>query len=440
KEWQGICSEGLPPKWFTKDKETTFEEDLPALVGVIQQAAEKSRNLPAASTVYEVWKALYREQDEWASTEGIPPLLANLGVSLIERGVIDAYCRAQGMSFGKVLHENRFGIQLGEIHPELEKGVPADFLPSEPVARVNARHTVGLGDALMESEILPEDKAEDGLPQALVDCIRVYGLRYFKIKLSGNLEVDRSRLFRLVDLLEKEAPDFRYTLDGNEQYGSLGEFREAWDAFQNEPKLETFLSSKHLIFVEQPLHRDSALDSSVGDDLRAWKNAPPMVIDESDGELESLRQALELGYSGTSYKSCKGVIKGIANACLLAHLQQQNPDRSYLLSGEDLATVGPVTLLQDLAVMAALGITHVERNGHHYFEGLSAFPKPIQETVVQTAPHLYHVHRTNGFPSLTIKRGEVVLEDVNSSALGSGLEPGSIEVMKLLGEPGWPRP
>lgn len=439
KAWQGICSEGLPPKWFTKNPETTFEEDLPSLVGVIQQAAETAKGLPTAASVFELWDALHQKQKVWAKEQGIPPLLANLGVSLIERGILDAFCWAIDMPFAKALHENRFGIRLGEIHPELENGIPADFLPAEPVGQVNLRHTVGLGDALTASEIPSEDKADDGLPQALEDCIREYGLRYFKVKLSGNLETDRARLLRLVELFDTYSPNYRYTLDGNEQYKTLSDFREAWDALRSEPGLKDFLSAKHLLFVEQPLHRDSALDPSVEPVLKAWGDVPPLVIDESDGELTSLRTALELGYAGTSYKSCKGVIKGIANACLLISLRQQNPDEAYLLSGEDLATVGPVTLLQDLAVMASLGITHVERNGHHYFEGLSAFPKPIQDRVIESAPQLYHVFEQGKFPTLTVNEGLIDLTNANSTNLGSVLDPSSTELMNQLGEPGWPQ-
>jgi len=40
-----------------------------------------------------------------------------------------------------------------------------------------------------------------------------------------------------------------------------------------------------------------------------------------------------------------------------------------VLTGEDLCNLGPVAFLQDLAMMALLGIEHVERNGHHYFAG-----------------------------------------------------------------------
>jgi hypothetical protein len=59
------------------------------------------------------------------------------------------------------------------------------------------------------------------------------------------------------------------------------------------------------------------------------------------------------------------------------------------MSGEDLANVGPVALLNDLEVMAALGIGDVERNGHHYFKGLSMFPHSVQEKVATVYPGLY---------------------------------------------------
>ena len=36
----GLASEGLPPKWFTKDPDTRFEEDLPEMVRVIRHAAD----------------------------------------------------------------------------------------------------------------------------------------------------------------------------------------------------------------------------------------------------------------------------------------------------------------------------------------------------------------------------------------------------------------
>ena len=36
----GHASEGLPPKWFTKNTETTFEQDLPEMLQAIEQAVK----------------------------------------------------------------------------------------------------------------------------------------------------------------------------------------------------------------------------------------------------------------------------------------------------------------------------------------------------------------------------------------------------------------
>jgi len=76
----------------------------------------------------------------------------------------------------------------------------------------------------------------------------------------------------------------------------------------------------------------------------------------------------------------------VANRCLLGHLRQTEPQGRHLMSGEDLCNIGPVALLQDLAVMAALGIRSVERNGHHYHAGLSQFPRAVQQEVLACHP------------------------------------------------------
>ena len=93
--------------------------------------------------------------------------------------------------------------------------------------------------------------------------------------------------------------------------------------------------------------------------------------------LDSLPRALEVGYVGTSHKNCKGVFKGVANACLLSMLNRRQEEAGYLLTAEDLSNVGPVALLQDLAVVSQLGPGHAERNGHHYFRGLAALPADL---------------------------------------------------------------
>ncbi|MFT5369395.1 MAG: hypothetical protein ACI8V2_004370, partial [Candidatus Latescibacterota bacterium] len=174
-------------------------------------------------------------------------------------------------------------------------------------------------------------------------------------------------------------------------------------------------------FVEQPFHRDVALSAEVKDVLLSWTDRPPMIIDESDGSLESSVLALDCGYVGTSHKNCKGVFKGIANACLMASRKEKDPEGTYILSSEDLANVGPVALLQDLAVLASLGVAHSERNGHHYFAGLSMYPKSIQQMVLESHGILYRKSE-QGFPILNVRDGLLDLSAVVDAPFGYGFE------------------
>lgn len=432
REVVGLASEGLPPKWFTKNPETTFEQDLPEMLRVIEQAVTFGREVKAES-LFTWWLAVYRKQDAWARENGIPPLLAHLGTSLIERAMIDATCRAHGIGFAEAVNKNAFGIDLGAIHHELAGSQPADWLGNTLTSLI-ARHTVGLGDPLFANEIPEEDRADDALPQALTDTIDAYGLTHFKVKVCGKLEVDVPRLKRLAGIFAEKVPGYRLTLDGNEQYRTIAKFREHWEAYLAEPELCDFLSPAHLIFVEQPMYRDDALKEEVKEGLASWTEAPPMIIDESDADLTSLRCALELGYRGTSHKNCKGVFKGLANKCLIEWHRREHPEQQWLMSGEDLANVGPVALLNDLEVMATLQIDDIERNGHHYFKGLSMFPRALQEQVVAAYPSLYAMEDA-GYATLKIHNGRLDVSELAGPGFGCAVDPTGDD----LGVPGLPR-
>ena len=91
------------------------------------------------------------------------------------------------------------------------------------------------------------------------------------------------------------------------------------------------------------------------------------------------------------------------------------------MSGEDLANIGPVALLQDLAVASSLGVSSIERNGHHYFAGLSAFPERVGEQVLESHGDLYHRSR-DGWPTLSVRGGRVSLASLQRAPLGVGFE------------------
>lgn len=415
----GIASEGLPPKWFTKNPETPFKQDLEDMLRVIRSACGIAVDVGLARSPFRLWEMIYEEQERWGAEAGFPPLLWNLGVSLVERAVYDGFCRTLRIPFSEALRQNALGIELGDIHGELAGKEPSDFLPSQPLRTVRVRHTVGLADPLTERDIPEGERLADGLPQSLEECIRTYGLNRFKIKLCGDAGHDTERLLCIADTIERHVPEYAFTLDGNEQFREVEPFREFWTRLHAVPRLKTFLA--HLIFVEQPMHREFALRDGIRLQLASWKDRPPMIIDESDSLLDSALEALSRGYCGTSHKNCKGIVKGIANACLIESRRQGNPEGRFILSGEDLANVGPVALLQDLSLMANLGIEHVERNGHHYFTGLSMYPNEIQSRVLQVHGDLYRRHEA-GYPTLDIRDGFIQLDSVIHAPFGVGLD------------------
>lgn len=414
----GVAADGLSPLWFLKDPDLTFAEGLDQLLDVIDQAIARAKGIEA-DTVFDFWQTLYERQREWAADTEHPPLLWAFGVSLLERAVIDAFCRERETTFGQAVRQNTLGIDLGEIYPELAGTVPADTLPANPRRTTAIRHTVGFTDPLTAGDLDAESRLDDGLPQTLTEYIETEGVSFFKVKLCGDVEQDVRRLERLGGLLEGLSIDYAITLDANEQYGTADSFRADWNRLTESPAVDALL--EQLRYVEQPLAREAALTDATRESFTDWGARPPMIIDESDGELQSLERALECGYVGTSHKNCKGIFKGLANACLIEHRRLEDPEGEYVISAEDLSTVGPVSLLQDLAVMATIGTEHVERNGHHYFRGMAMLPSELQEELLAHHGDLYRRH-DRVFPTLNIDDGRISLDTVVDSPFGYSVD------------------
>ena len=79
-------------------------------------------------------------------------------------------------------------------------------------------------------------------------------------------------------------------------------------------------------------------------------------------------------------------------------------------------------------MMALLGIDNVERNGHHYFRGLSMHTPETQFAVLNNHPDLY-APLPDGTPALQIQNGAVEIQSVNNAAFGcrSHLDPSAME-------------
>jgi L-alanine-DL-glutamate epimerase-like enolase superfamily enzyme len=421
----GLSADHLPPKWFTKDPNSAAKDDIAGILEVIDSACTIAKAVPRKSNVFQFWQHLYEGQGAWGGGWGKAPLLAHFGTSLVERAMIDAFCKARNVPFWKAVRHNTLGIDLGLLQPELRGREPKDFLPAEPLRQIIARHTVGMVDPLRDGDIAPADRVTDGLPQSLEACIRAYGLTHFKIKLWGDVAKDVERVRGVAEVIEANVAggSYAYTFDANENFKDVESFREFWQRLASEPTLARFLTK--LLFIEQPMHRAVAMSDAVASAFAKWPDRPPMIIDESDGEVSTAREALAIGYIGTSHKNCKGVFKGLANRCLIEYRNRIDPDgsqapssRRYTMSGEDLSNVGPISLQEDLAVVSAIGIGDVERNGHHYFSGLSALPADIQQTVANAHPDMYRPS-AKGYPALHIEAGRLNIGSVVDAPFGT---------------------
>ena len=147
----GVAADNLAPKWFTKNPETTYAEDVREMIGVIESACSIAERSGAHESVFDLWQRVHEEQRPRGDSR-LSPLLAAFGVSFVERALIDAHCRARGLPFAEAVRANTLGIRLETLHTELAGCEPRELLPARPLTRIAVRHTVGLGDALAEGE------------------------------------------------------------------------------------------------------------------------------------------------------------------------------------------------------------------------------------------------------------------------------------------------
>jgi hypothetical protein len=251
--------------------------------------------------------------------------------------------------------------------------------------------------------------------------VRHYGLRYFKVKVTGSAEADVERLRRIASILDRLIPgEYAATLDGNEQYKSFEEFARFFERLRNTPQLNRLVRS--LAFIEQPLERSIALDARFTRTLSEVSHFFPVIIDESDDDLDAFRQAVQLGYRGVSTKNCKGTMKSFLNRTLVERLNADRPgSQALFMSAEDLSNLPVVPLQQDLATVRALGIPHLERNGHHYVRGLAHCSAREREAAARLHGDLYRGDEKEAY--LRVEKGRISVSSLNVPGYGIAFDP-----------------
>lgn len=410
---RGAAAELMIPKWFDKSPKKSNSENIDDLRRSLAAAANAYVAENRALTAFGHFAAHYAALIGGGAGVGLNPLTANYGAAVIDRAILDALCRALGVSFHAAIRANLPGIDVS-LTPDLADFDTDRFLADlRPSSAIAARHTVGMLDPLAAGDATL--RVGDGLPETLEDVIGIYGNRYFKLKLGGNPHVDVERLVRIAAVLDR-LPEYTVTLDGNEQYVDALGIAELWRKVEATPALARLFAST--LYLEQPLPRALALDADLADLART----KPLLVDESDATLDAFPMARAAGYTGVSSKSCKGIYKSLLNAARCAHWNSGSAPR-YFLSGEDLTMQAGLAVQQDLALAVLLGLRHVERNGHHYVDGFAGqgARDAEQRDFLAAQPGLYE--RSHDSVRLAIRDGVIDISSLEAPGYASGAEP-----------------
>jgi hypothetical protein len=250
----------------------------------------------------------------------------------------------------------------------------------------------------------------------LRNVIATYGNRYFKIKLGGDPDRDVARLTRIAGILD-ELPDYRVTLDGNEQFSHPSTIDALWRKAASTAALNRLVAN--VLYLEQPLSRACALEV----DVKSSAITAPLLIDESDATLDAFPAARALGYTGVSSKGCKGLYKSLLNAARCVRWNSEAGTRRFFLSAEDLTTQAGLAVQQDLALASLLGLRHVERNGHHYVHGFTGQGAGLaeQHEFMTAHPDVYEARA--GRAVLAIRDGKIALGSMAVPGFASAAMP-----------------
>jgi hypothetical protein len=387
REAEGAAAELLAPKWFDKDPALSNEDNYEQLRQSLRNARDKYLSHGADTA--------------WRHSSPSRGLVENYGPALLDRAVLDALLRALGISFFQGIRQNVIGAE-----PFEGIDLPAFFSTLKPSKAIAARHTVGLVDPITAAD--QKERVNDGLPETLEEVVARYGHRWFKLKVGGDVRADIERLAAIASVLDRIPESYGASLDGNEQYEDMAGVAELWAKMKADPRLRRMVES--VIFIEQPVKRQQALQKKVSGIDK------PVIIDESDESLDAFPRAKALGYKGVSSKTCKGLYKSLINRA-----RCEAWGDGYFMSGEDLTIQPGLAIQQDLALVTLLGLTHIERNGHHYVNGMASLPQAEQDAFLAAHPDLYE--RSHGAVRVRIEKGQLAIGSLDCKGYASAAMP-----------------
>jgi L-alanine-DL-glutamate epimerase-like enolase superfamily enzyme len=367
---RGFGSMPLGNVWAYPSRQLPFDETLSAMKALADRIApltgacrEWGHAVDLATTLEPEWLKAAAEVSR-ALPEPVPKLATLVVASPFDAALHDAYGKVHGRSVYRAYGREFLPADLGRYLDAEFAGDRLDrHVLADPRPRVFIYHAVGASDPLTDADVTR--RVGDGLPETLAEWVPRDGLTHFKVKMNGDdASWDTGRVLAVERVVAEQqakrgVSSWKYSLDFNERCPNVAYLLEVLRRIR-EGSAAAF---DRIQLVEQPTRRDLASDRA--NVMHEAAKLRPVVIDESLTDLETLRLAREMGYTGVALKACKGQTQ----ALLMAAAARKH---GMFLCVQDLTCPG-AAYVQSLGLAARVpGVAAVEANARQYVPAASA--------------------------------------------------------------------
>ena len=366
----GFGSMPLGNVWAYPSRQLPFEETLGAMKALADRLApltgacrEWGHAVDLATLLEPEWLKAAAELSK-GMAEPVPKLATLVVASPFDAALHDAYGKAHGLSVYRAYGPSFLPRDLGRYLDAEFAGDRLDrHVLADPRPHVSIYHAVGASDPLSGADL--GARVGDGLPETLAEWVPHDGLTHFKVKMNGDdASWDVARVLAVERVVGEQqrrlgVAAWHYSLDFNERCPNVGYLLEVLRKI-GEGSAPAF---ERIQLVEQPTRRDLAADRA--NVMHEAAKLRPVVIDESLTDLETLRLAREMGYTGVALKACKGQTQ----ALLMAAAARKH---GMFLCVQDLTCPG-AAYVQSVGLAARVpGVAAVEANARQYVPAASA--------------------------------------------------------------------
>jgi hypothetical protein len=347
----GASAELMAPKWFDKRSQLTPEQT----VGELRRSLGIARELYLTGADFDTAFGLHASrmsaQVEACAKEDIPPLADAYGPAEIDKAILDALLHGLGVNFFDGMAGNIAGIDA-RLSPDLSDDDLAQFLARcRRLPRVAIRHTVGLDDQVEGGKVASPISGK-------------IAVLLFQAQAQWQSRCRYARLIRIernsprCHILQRHAGRQRAICRSHRA-------RALVDWLGGDNALKPIAAK--LLCIEQPMPRD------IFRQRRSARSLPSISSStKPTTPTWHLRWRARSAIAAFPPNPARD-LKSVVNATRAAKWSASG--EKFFITGEDLTCQAGLAAA-GLALGALIGVTHAERNGHHYVNG---FDTPAAE-------------------------------------------------------------